>query len=46
MGTVGRTGIRGLITGNTAERLLPQIPCSMLAVKPTGFESPITIDEE
>jgi universal stress protein E len=46
MGTVGRTGIRGLITGNTAERLLPQIPCSMLAVKPTEFESPITIDEE
>lgn len=41
MGTVGRSGIAGFITGNTAERLLPQIPCSLLAVKPPGFESPI-----
>ena len=42
MGTVGRTGISGFITGNTAERLLPRIPCSLLAVKPPGFESPIS----
>ena len=41
MGTVGRTGISGFITGNTAERLLPQIPCSLLAVKPPGFVSPV-----
>ena len=44
MGTVGRTGISGLITGNTAERLLPRIPCSLLAVKPPGFESPISLE--
>ena len=44
MGTVARTGISGMITGNTAERLLPQIPCSVLAVKPTGFKSPITLE--
>ena len=44
MGTVARTGIPGLITGNTAERLLPLIPCSILAVKPAGFESPISLD--
>ena len=25
MGTIGRTGISGFITGNTAEQLLPQI---------------------
>lgn len=43
MGTVGRSGIAGFITGNTAERLLPQIPCSVLAVKPTGFASPVTL---
>ena len=42
MGTVGRTGISGFITGNTAERLLPRIPCSLLAVKPPGFESPVS----
>ena len=46
LGTVGRAGIPGFITGNTAERLLPQIPCSVLAVKPTGFKSPVTLDEE
>jgi len=45
MGTVGRSGIAGLITGNTAETLLPQIPCSLLAIKPRGFESPITLDD-
>jgi universal stress protein E len=44
MGTVGRAGISGFITGNTAERLLPRIPCSLLAVKPPGFESPVTLD--
>ncbi len=46
MGTVARVGIPGLITGNTAERLLPQIPCSILAVKPEGFESPVAVGEE
>ena len=41
MGTVGRTGISGFITGNTAERLLPRISCSILAIKPEGFKSPV-----
>ncbi len=44
MGTVGRTGISGFITGNTAEHLLPRIPCSLLAVKPPGFESPVSLN--
>ena len=43
MGTIARTGIAGFIVGNTAERLLPRIPCSVLAVKPPGFISPVTI---
>jgi universal stress protein E len=42
MGTISRTGITGVFVGNTAERLLPQIPCSVLAIKPAGFKSPIT----
>ncbi len=46
MGTVGRSGISGFITGNTAERLLPRIPCSLLAVKPPGFESPVSLDHD
>jgi universal stress protein E len=41
MGTVGRVGLPGLFVGNTAERLLPQLPCSVLAVKPEGFVSPL-----
>jgi universal stress protein E len=43
MGTIGRSGIRGFITGNSAERLLPLVPCSILAVKPAGFQSPVTL---
>lgn len=43
MGTVGRSGIAGFFVGNTAERLLPRIPCSVLAVKPEGFVSPVTL---
>ena len=43
MGTVGRTGIAGYFMGSTAERILTDINCSVLAVKPAGFESPITV---
>lgn len=39
MGTIAESGIRGLLIGNTAERILPQLSCSVLAVKPEGFES-------
>ncbi len=38
MGTMARTGVPGLIMGNTAERLLPVVDCSILAVKPPGYE--------
>lgn len=41
MGTVARTGIPGLIVGNTAEMILSQVNCSVLAVKPPGFTSPV-----
>ncbi len=41
MGTVGRTGIAGLLIGNTAETILERIGCSVLAIKPSGFRSPI-----
>jgi universal stress protein E len=41
MGTVGRTGIAGLVIGNTAEKILQKLNCSVLAVKPEGFVSPI-----
>lgn len=43
MGTLSRTGITGLIIGNTAEMILSRITCSVLAVKPEGFVSPVTL---
>jgi len=44
MGTVGRGGISGVLVGNTAERLLPRIQCSVLAVKPSDFICPIAAE--
>lgn len=41
MGTVGRTGLKGLIMGNTAETILRSVRCSALAVKPEGFVTPV-----
>ncbi|HEX6210215.1 MAG TPA: universal stress protein [Methylomirabilota bacterium] len=37
MGSVGRTGIRGLVMGNTAERALREVTCDVLVLKPEGF---------
>jgi nucleotide-binding universal stress UspA family protein len=44
MGTVSRTGIPGLLIGNTAEVILNNLECSVLAVKPKGFVTPVTLD--
>lgn len=41
MGTVARTGIPGFIIGNTAENILQKISCSLLALKPNGFVTPV-----
>lgn len=41
MGTVGRTGLMGLVMGNTAETILRSVRCSVLAVKPEGFITPV-----
>ena len=41
MGTVGRVGMPGLIIGNTAESILEQTKCSVLAIKPEGFNPDI-----
>ena len=44
LGTVGRSGIPGILIGNTAERILTHIDCSVLAVKPVGFECPVKFE--
>ena len=41
MGTLARTGIAGLVMGNTAERIRRRLRGSVLAVKPPGFKSPV-----
>jgi len=43
MGSVGRTGIPGFLIGNTAENVFEQISCTLLAMKPSGFVSPVTM---
>jgi len=43
MGTVCRTGLSGVLIGNTAENVLGQANCSVLTVKPEGFTSPVTL---
>jgi universal stress protein E len=34
-------GIRGIMIGDTAERLLREVGCSVLAVKPPDFVCPV-----
>jgi universal stress protein E len=41
MGTVGRTGLQGILLGNTAEKVLGVCDCSILTVKPADFVSPL-----
>lgn len=41
MGTVARTGIHSFVIGNTAENILQRLSCSLLALKPAGFVSPV-----
>ena len=43
MGTVARMGIPGFLIGNTAEMILGRVGCSILAVKPEGFVTPVEL---
>lgn len=43
MGTLSRTGARGVVIGNTAENILQKIDCSILALKPDEFVSPLRL---
>jgi universal stress protein E len=46
MGTVARGGIPGLLIGNTAERVLSKLRCSVLTLKPDHFVSPVRVDTD
>jgi universal stress protein E len=41
MGTRSRTGLGAMFIGNTAERLLPELNCSVIAIKPDGAMSTV-----
>jgi nucleotide-binding universal stress UspA family protein len=41
LGTVGRSGVKGIVLGNTAERVLDTCDCSILTIKPDDYVSPI-----
>ncbi len=41
LGTVGRTGISAALIGNTAEHVIDQLNCDVLALKPDGYISPM-----
>jgi universal stress protein E len=43
MGSIARTGISGRLIGNTAERVLNAVGCSVLTVKPSDFVSPVAL---
>ncbi len=43
MGTVARTGIPGFFIGNTAEKTLAAVDCSVLAIKPRSFSTPVEV---
>jgi universal stress protein E len=45
MGTSARSGIAGLVPGNTAERIASHLKCSVIGVKPPGFKCPIDLGE-
>ena len=38
VGTRGRTGMKAVLLGTVAERIVRESPCSVLAVKPDGFK--------
>lgn len=44
MGSISRGGIAGLLVGNTAEKLLSRVECSLLTVKPEDFVCPLELE--
>ena len=46
MSAVAYRGARGLFTGHVAKAVLRRTPCSLLALKPDGFVTPVVLDRE
>jgi universal stress protein E len=41
MGAIARTGLKRLLIGNTAEKVLDHLPCDVLIVKPARLTKPV-----
>lgn len=46
LGSTGRVGLSALFIGNTAEHTIDLLNCDVLAIKPDGYVSPLTPDDE
>lgn len=46
LGTLDRAGVPGFFIGTTAETVLRQVNSSVLTVKPDGFVSPVTLEDQ
>lgn len=44
LGTRGSTNLRDVLLGSTAEKTLQESECSILTVKPDGFEHPMSLE--
>ena len=44
VGTMPRTRLATFIIGSTAEKILRQVNCSVLAVKPISFLAPVRVE--
>ena len=42
MGAISRSGVKGLLIGNTAERMLDRLGCDLLIVKPSDFSHSVS----
>jgi len=45
MGAVCHTGLAVFFIGNTAEKVLNEMNCSVLIVKPEGFATSVTLED-
>jgi len=45
MGALSRSGLSRLLIGNTAERILDDLPCDILVVKPSSFRTPVALKQ-
>jgi universal stress protein E len=44
LGAVSRSGLKRIFIGSTAERVLDQLPCDLLILKPPAFKSPVSTE--